>query len=93
MESPTNLWQAWQLSKSYSCRPSEVYAIHDEVAAFCFDRAVSTFGRGLEAELDKAVNEAKSQAEANRKHALVLNRWLDQPQQFADPSKRLGQGA
>jgi hypothetical protein len=66
-----------------------VYKIHDEVAAFCFDRAVSTFGRALENELDLAVRDAKKQSEADRKHKQVLHRWLNLPQQFADPSKRV----
>lgn len=89
VSNPQNCWTAWTLSKTYSCRPSEVYHIHDEVVAFCFDRAVSTFGTALESALEEATRDAKTRAEAQRKATMVLNRWLDIPAQFADPAKML----
>lgn len=76
------------------CRPSELYHIHNEFAAFCFDRAVATFGTSLEA----AVREAgEAQVKGNKKDKAKISRamnselakWIGgEPKgQFRDPAK------
>lgn len=51
--------------------------------AFCFDSAVSSFGRALEAELDSA--EGKNSKEINRKRDRTLRKWLGLPMKFRSP--------
>lgn len=52
-------------------------------AAFCFDQAVTTFGRALEAELD-SVNEKTTKGTV-RKRERILQKWLDVPLKFKSP--------
>jgi hypothetical protein len=89
VSSATHLWEAWRLSKTMGVRPSELYGVHDEVAAWCFDRAVVTFGLAVENDIDEAVRNAKSKqadAAANR----ALRKWLNPPGDttgmFRDPA-------
>lgn len=65
-------------------RPSEVYHIRDEVAAWCFDRAVMTFGADVEQDLDTI--EDKNPKTAERKRLRRLERWLGMAPQFKDPA-------
>lgn len=80
------LWEAWKLSQAYRTRPSDLYAIRDEVRAWSFDRAVYLFGSQLEAELETAGQEAKSKAQARSARQRVLSRWLGVEQKFRDPA-------
>lgn len=79
------LWEAWRLAKAYTCRPSEIYAIKDEVTAYSFDRAVYLFGSQLEAELKTAAKDAKSDIQANGRRQRVLAKWLGTQAKFKDP--------
>lgn len=54
-------------------------------AAFCFDNAVTTFGRALEAELD-SVKPAKTEKATEAKRARLLDKWLDRPLRYRNPS-------
>jgi hypothetical protein len=72
-------------------RPSDLYAIQGDWRRFCFDRAVTTFGLALEAELDSV--KGRSEASVERKRAMVLNKWLDRPQQYRNPSATKGSAA
>src|SRR6478752_79953 len=87
------LWAAWQQSKAYRVRPSELMGITAQPLAFYLDRAVFTFGTALDAELDKAGEtkgkSKKSAAQVQMAKQLVLNRWLDatDQQRFADPAQ------
>jgi len=65
-------------------RPSEVYGIRDEFRAFCFDRAVVTFGKAMEADIKEAVGKSKTQAGAKMAASRRISRWLDD-----DPDKPL----
>ena len=80
------LWEAWRLAKAYMTRPSEIYGVRDEVAAYSFDKAVYMFGSNLDAELQKAGREAKSDAQANGRRQRVLAKWLGTKAQYKDPS-------
>jgi hypothetical protein len=64
-------------------RPSDLFAVNGEYRRFCFDRAVTTFGLALEAELDSITG--KNEKSIERKRAMVLNKWLDRPQQYRTP--------
>jgi len=79
-------------------RPSDLYQLDDEVEAWCFDRAVLTFGNALSNKLQLVSRAAKKQKEADQKIARELNRWLtcmDDPTQirgrFRDPMSAIRQ--
>jgi hypothetical protein len=80
------LWEAWRLAKAYTTRPSEIYGIKDEVTAYSFDKAVYMFGSNLDAELKKAGQGAKSDAQANGRRQRVLANWLGGRAQYKDPA-------
>lgn len=61
-----------------------MYAIQGEFRRFCFDRAVLTFGSALEAELDSV--EGKNEKTRNAKRSRVLDKWLDRPLKFRNPT-------
>jgi hypothetical protein len=71
-------------------------ALHesDPQASFYLDRAVMHFGRGIENDLEKAMDPGKrkkpfSEAEKNRRRDAVFERWFDEKQErkFRDPMK------
>jgi hypothetical protein len=68
-----------------------MYGIEDELAAFCFDRAVTLFGQDVENEMQQASRSAKSDNEATAAASAVLRRRLE-PQSknssgFKDPAR------
>lgn len=73
------LWEAWTLSRTWKVRPSEMYGIAGEFAAWCFDRAVTTFGTAVETDIKESTSKAKDDAQAKRKAQLVLHKWLNMP--------------
>lgn len=81
----------WQQSKAFHCRPSDLLAIDDELTAYYFDRAVYTFGKALEAELDRVSQstgkgkQKKSQTQINMARSQVMNRWLGPAPRYRDP--------
>lgn len=88
MESSPQVWEAWQLSKAYHCRPSEIYGVHHPVQAFYFDRAVWVFGTTLENDLDKASADAKKPKQGEQARLRVLQKWLGQEAiGFAQPQE------
>jgi hypothetical protein len=71
-------------------RPSDIYAIEDDFVAYCFDRAVQTFGVALENRLQEVSSRSKNKKTSEQKVAMELNRWLtsDSPNskgRFRDP--------
>jgi len=60
-----------------------MYGIRGEFRRFCFDRAVITFGKALEAALDAV--EAKNDKQRETKRQRVLDRWLDRPLRYRTP--------
>ena len=68
--------------------------LDDPYQAYCFDQAVAYVGRAIEYELDKAGSDCKTEAEAQAKKKVVLDRFLDDGQEdapipkgrFADPA-------
>jgi hypothetical protein len=81
------VWQLWQMSKSYRCRPSDLLDLEDPFDAFRLDRAVWTFGTELTAELNKV--EGKNDKEIRKKQERILKRWIPEanqmPTKFREP--------
>lgn len=90
MQDSTALWEAWRLSQAYHQTPSTIYHIEDEIAAYCFDRAVNLFGSSLQAELDEARNTAKNKQQAANKQQAVISKWLNVQRRFRDPAAGSG---
>lgn len=82
-----NLWTTFQTCKTYRCLPSQYLGIVEQPTAYFLDRAVSTFGTRLEAELEKvSTGKKKSEMQIKMARTMVLNRWLGLSG-FADPSQ------
>ena len=80
------------MSKEYRQLPSEVYHVEDEMAAFYFDRAVSSFGQLVEADINAAM-EGKTGNAAQAAAQMALHKWLTQEQpRYADPAKARRRG-
>jgi hypothetical protein len=80
------------MAKQLRIRPSDLYGIDEEVAAWSFDRAVLTFGNALESKLQIIARASKRQKEAERKVERELQKWLSSAddknkvrKRFADP--------
>lgn len=69
-------------------RPSELYGIHDELAAYCFDRAVVAFGSSVEADIKEEAEDAKDKSQAKRKAQMRLNTWLRDDTEVAATTQR-----
>jgi hypothetical protein len=67
-----------------------LYAITDEVAAWCFDRAIYLFGISLDNDLDKAVRGAKNPGAAAIAHQRVMASWVGTKVQYRDPAASAG---
>lgn len=74
------------MAKTYRTRPSAIYGIHDEVAAYCFDRAVMIFGTALEKDLQDASDGAKSKQQAAGREQRVFARWFGEAAKYKDPA-------
>jgi N-acetylneuraminic acid mutarotase len=75
---------AWQVSKSLHCRPSEVYGIADGFSAYCFDSAVVRWGAEFDNAIQAATGGAKTQAEAERAAQRVLRKWVPSTRVYRD---------
>lgn len=84
------------MAKQLGIRPSDLYEVDEEVAAWSFDRAVLTFGNALESKLQLIARNAKRQKEAERKIDRELQKWLSSAdpkttrRRFADPMDLIG---
>lgn len=59
-------------------RPSQWLGIEDDPwSSYCLDNAVMTFGRALEAEMEKKASGAKTEIMKNARRHQVLCHWLD----------------
>lgn len=81
----------WNQAKEFSCRPSDLVGIESDLWAYYFDRAVFTFGRAIETELDKAGRSSgkkkKTDAQIEMARNSIMAKWLGL-RRFADPTKR-----
>lgn len=66
------------MSQQWGVRPSELYGIEPDTAAFFFDRAVYVFGVTVDADLEEASDGAKDSATATMQRRRRLNMWLAQ---------------
>ena len=71
-----NLLTAWQMSNQWGTLPSELYSIDDPLAAYYFNRAVMYFGSAYEADIEDAVEGARSREQGRRAAEAVKSRWL-----------------
>jgi hypothetical protein len=81
------------MAKTFSCRPSQLLAINDELHAYWFDRAIMLFGRAVEHDMEEARSESKTDAEAQRRQALSFGSWMRDPNEkpkFKDPADMRG---
>lgn len=82
----------WLLAQTWKTRPSEFLAIADPLTAFYFDRAVTTFGKEVEAAMDEAAEGAKTGKDAKRRRQLALTKFMKTsdgshvPGTFRDPA-------
>lgn len=79
MRNSRNLWTAFQLARTFRCRPSELYGIDEYPAAFYFDRAVGLFGVHLENELARVDSSKRSKQQKEMAKKMLLNRYLGPP--------------
>lgn len=68
MKDPSKLYELWKQAESYSCRPSDLLAISDDVQAFYLDRACWKYG----SRLDGMINEAASKAKTDQSRASAV---------------------
>lgn len=86
VRSSQRVWEVWQLSKNYRCRPSDLLNITHPVQAFYLDRAVWTFGTSLEGALAECEDGKKKAPQIKAAKQRVLTRWLELgPQKFRAP--------
>lgn len=88
MRSPRKLWEAYQLGRSHHRPPSDIYGIKPKLTAYCFDRAVYTFGTALEARLRTVAETQKTQKAAERKALMELQKWLSSADTETKPAGR-----
>jgi len=75
------------MAKQLRSRPSEIYAIEDELTAWSFDRAVQTFGSALENRLHQVTEKTKNQQSGQRKAQMELDKWLASADTKATPGR------
>jgi len=84
------MWQLFVQSKTWRCRPSELMAVDDPIAAYCLDSAIEYFGTSLENELNAVQEKDEKASEAKRKRILL--KWIpeasseQEAQMYADPA-------
>lgn len=83
------MWETFNLAAQAQISPSEILGVdrsEEPWAAYCLDRAVTTFGTAVQSELDAV--EGKTTKEIEMKRQRVLNRFFPQGERFRDPGKR-----
>lgn len=68
------------MSKTWTCRPSEILCIKNDVRAYCLDRAVYLFGMAYDADITDASTPPKgSKGKHNPEQmvALANARWMN----------------
>lgn len=89
------MWQIWQMSKTWSCRPSDILGIEKTDQAFFVDRGFWLFCSGIEGEMDDASNKAKTSSQARGARYGVLMKYLypnDPSKRFRSPGSSSGAG-
>lgn len=59
--------------------------VEDPLTFYCLNRAVTTFGQAVDAEIDDAVD-GKKKGQVESAASAVLNKWLGTPMKFANPT-------
>lgn len=92
MKDPGLLWETWNIAKTFSCRPSELLSIEDNLVAYYIDRSTFIFGIGVENRMDEAEENTKSAKAARAARQRVLDGILKKNQtaenkKFREPPK------
>jgi hypothetical protein len=83
------------MSKEWHKTPAELYFIHDEFKAWCFNRAVYTFGSAMQEDLETTGTKSKNEGTRRRQKQMAFNKWMyaglsEVPQRrFADPMAKM----
>jgi hypothetical protein len=70
------VWELFNLAKSLRTRPSDLLGIRHPAVRFYFDRVIVGVGQSIEAEIEMAQRNCKTDSAAAGKAQLVLNKWL-----------------
>lgn len=83
------LWQLWQMSQTWTTRPSELIGLTDSYAAWCLDEACMAFGQACEEVMSDARARGKGKTDAQRNGAAMnaLRKMLGLKQKFRDISE------
>lgn len=85
------MWETYHLAKKAAISPSEYLGINrleDPWVAYCLDRAVTTFGTAIVAELDAV--EGRNKQEIETKRNRIINRYFPSSSgaRHQDPANR-----
>jgi len=65
------------MSKVYQRTPAEILSVHDELAAYYLNRAVAIFGTRVDADIEEATKDKKTEAQREASAAIALARWVE----------------
>lgn len=84
------MWDLFNLAKTLRTRPSDLLGIQHTAVRFYFDRVIVGVGQTIEAEIQTAQKNCKTDTAAAGKAQLVLNRWLrtEGRAKYKDPAAR-----
>lgn len=79
------------MAKDYSVLPSQLFSISDEHDAYRINRAVWTFGSGLESDLDSVTE--TDQRKKKRELLRIFEKWIPEAatpleKKYKDPAAR-----
>lgn len=64
------------MARTWKQKPSDIYNISDPYTAYCFNRAVMTWGLAYEEDLNKAAQNAKNSKAAASAIQVAHQRWM-----------------
>lgn len=79
---------AWSMSQRNRVPPSELYGLADPLVAYCFNDAVTHWGVSLEAAIQEATKDAKTEHARTRAADRVIRRYVPSTRHYADPTQR-----
>lgn len=83
------MWETYHLAKKAGISPSEFLGVNrkeDPWVAYCLDRAVTTFGTAIVAELDAVEGKNKKEIETKRNRVLHRHFPSSSGARYRDPA-------
>ena len=80
--------QAWQQSRAYRVRPSELLHIASPFTAYAVDQCVVMWGTAFEAALHDAMEGKDKARDREAAQGRVVRRWIPSTARYADPARR-----